>query len=255
PMGWTNWLLHSRGSVMSHDGKSVRLGADIGGTFTDVAMEIGTELHSAKVLTNYAAPEQAILDGIETVTANAGITPAEIDTIIHGTTLATNALIERRGAKTALLTTAGFRDVIEMRTESRFEQYDLNLVLPPPLIARDSRYPVAGRIGASGRELQPLDEAAVAAFADRIVAAGYDSVAIGFSHSYVNPAHEQRARDIIAERAPQVSLSISAEVSPQMREFERFNTVCANAYVKPLISSYLARLVQRLQGIGATCPV
>src|SRR5699024_5999905 len=140
-----------------------------------------------------------IFDGIETVTANAGITPAEIDLVIHGTTLATNALIERRGAKTAFLTSEGFRDVIEMRTESRFEQYDLNLVLPPPLIARDSRCAVSGRIGASGRELQPLDEAGVADFARSAMAQGYESVAVGFLHSYVSAAHERRAQEIIAE--------------------------------------------------------
>lgn len=240
---------------MAHKGKTVRLGVDIGGTFTDVAMEIGTTLHSTKVLTNYTKPEQAILDAIEKVAANAGITPSAIDLVIHGTTLATNALIERRGAKTAFLTSAGFRDVIEMRTESRFEQYDLNLVLPPPLIARDSRYVVTGRIGASGRELQSLDEKAIVDFAQSLAASGYESVAIGFLHSYVNAAHERRAQDIIAQHAPDVSVSISSAVSPQMREFERFNTVCANAYVKPLMSAYLNRLIERLHDIGATCPV
>lgn len=240
---------------MAHNGAKVRLGVDIGGTFTDVAMEVGTVLHSIKVLTNYGAPEQAILDGIETVTANAGVPTSDVDLIIHGTTLATNALIERRGARTAFLSTEGFRDVIEMRTESRFEQYDLNLVLPPPLIARDSRYTVAGRIGASGRELQALDEAAIAEFAQSVAAEGYESVAVGFLHSYINADHERRAQQIIAENAPNLSVSISSEVSPQMREFERFNTVCANAYVKPLMSSYLNRLVDRLGGIGTACPV
>lgn len=240
---------------MTHDGKQVRLGVDIGGTFTDVAMEIGTDLYSTKVLTDYTAPEQAILDGVQRVAAQAGIGLEAIDLIIHGTTLATNALIERRGAKTAFLTTKGFRDVIEMRTENRFEQYDLNIVLPAPLIARDSRYVAAGRIGASGRELAPLDEAEVAEFAREAVAKGYESVAVGFVHSYVNPAHEERARDIIAEHAPELTVSISSEVSPQMREFERFNTVCANAFVKPLMASYLNRLIKRLQEIGTDCPV
>ncbi|QCO56441.1 hydantoinase/oxoprolinase family protein [Pseudorhodobacter turbinis] len=240
---------------MSYAGKQVRVGVDIGGTFTDVAMEIGTELHSTKVLTNYTAPEQAILDGLQRVAKQAGIETGDIDLVIHGTTLATNALIERRGAKTAFLTTKGFRDVIEMRTENRFEQYDLNIVLPAPLIARDSRYVAAGRIGASGRELAPLDEAAVARFARDVAAKGYESIAVGFVHSYVNPAHEERAREIITEHAPDLSVSISSEVSPQMREFERFNTVCANAFVKPLIASYLNRLVVRLAEIGADCPV
>lgn len=175
-----------------HDEKQVRLGVDIGGTFTDVAMEIGSELFSTKVLTTYSAPEQAILDGIVRVAGDAGIELAEIDLVIHGTTLATNALIERRGAKTAFLTTKGFRDVIEMRTENRFEQYDLNIVLPPPLIARDRRFVAAGRISASGRELEPLDEPSVEALALHLVAEGFESIAVGFLHSYVNPAHELR---------------------------------------------------------------
>lgn len=240
---------------MAYDGKLVRMGVDIGGTFTDVAMEVGSDLYSTKVLTSYAAPEQAILDGVLRVTKKAGVDVDAIDLIIHGTTLATNALIERRGAKTAFLTSKGFRDVIEMRTENRFEQYDLNIVLPTPLIARDSRFVVAGRIAASGRELAPLDETGVAEFARAVAASGYDSIAVGFIHSYVNAAHEERAREIIAEHAPNVTISISSEVSPQMREFERFNTVCANAFVKPLMARYLNRLVARLKEIGADCPV
>jgi N-methylhydantoinase A len=236
-------------------GRQVRLGVDIGGTFTDVAMEVGRDLHSVKVLTTYAAPEQAILDGIQRVARDAGIEIADIDLIIHGTTLATNSLIERKGAKTAFLTSLGFRDVIEMRTENRFEQYDLNIVLPPPLIPRNHRFVAGGRIAASGRELVPLDEAAVTAFAHMLVAAGFESVAIGFMHSYVNARHERRAREIIESIAPGISVSISCEVSPQMREYERFNTVCSNAFVKPLMASYLNRLVDRLKDIGAKCPV
>ncbi|SPU49255.1 hydantoinase A [Bordetella trematum] len=132
-------------------GQDIRLGADIGGTFTDVALDVRGTLYSTKVLTNYAAPEQGILDAIAIVAGNAGIALADIDLIIHGTTLATNALIERRGARTALITTEGFRDVIEMRTENRFEQYDLNITLPPPLIPREDRYSVAGRISARAK--------------------------------------------------------------------------------------------------------
>ncbi len=232
----------------------VRLGADIGGTFTDIALDISGKVFSTKILTNYAAPEQAILDGIEVVTQQAGIAPADIGIIIHGTTLATNALIERRGAKTALVTTEGFRDVIEMRTENRFEQYDLNLKLPSPLIPREHRYTVKGRIGAEGQELQPLDEDALERIADHIGEGGFSSVAIGFIHSYANAAHERRARDILAARLG-IPISISSEVSPQMREYERFNTVCANAYVRPQMADYLARLQVRLKDMGADCPV
>ncbi|TPL99695.1 hydantoinase/oxoprolinase family protein [Mesorhizobium sp. B2-3-10] len=232
----------------------IRLGADIGGTFTDIALDLHGTMYSTKVLTNYAAPEQAILDGIAIVTRDAAISPAEIGIIIHGTTLATNALIERRGARTALITTEGFRDVIEMRTENRFEQYDLNLQLPTPLIPREDRFTVKGRIGAEGQELQPLDEAALKDITGRIAAGGFGSVAIGFIHSYANPAHERRAREILSRKLS-IPISISSEVSPQMREFERFNTVCANAYVRPQMADYLARLQIRLKDMGAECPV
>jgi N-methylhydantoinase A len=233
---------------------NVRLGADIGGTFTDVVLEVGAKLYSTKILTNHALPEQAILDGMAVVLAEAGLTPADLQIVIHGTTLATNALIERRGAKVAFVTTEGFRDVIEMRTESRFDQYDLNLRLPPPLVPREDRLVVRGRIGAQGQELAPLDEAGLAAIANQISAGGYEAVAIGFIHAYMNPAHEVRAREIIAAKTP-IPISISSEVSPQMREFERFNTVCANAYVRPKLAEYLARLKLRLKELGAGCAV
>lgn len=231
----------------------IRLGADIGGTFTDIVLEVGEQIFSTKVLTNYTQPEQAIIDGMAIVTEQAGIGLAEIDQIIHGTTLATNALIERRGAKTALVTTEGFRDVIEMRTESRFDQYDLNIRLPKPLIPREHRYPVAGRIGAQGQELAPLDEDALRALIPVLKAEGFGAIAIGFIHSYVNPAHERRAREILSELG--LPVSISSEVSPQMREYERFNTVCANAYVRPQMADYLTRFRTRLTGMGATCPI
>lgn len=232
----------------------IRLGADIGGTFTDIALEAHGRMYSTKVLTNYTAPEQAILDGMEIVLTEAGLGYEALDIVIHGTTLATNALIERRGARTAFVTTEGFRDVLEMRTENRFEQYDLNLKLPAPLIPREDRFVVAGRIGAQGQELAPLDEAGLALIADQIAAGGFGAVAIGFLHSYMNPAHEARAREIIAEKVA-LPISISSEVSPQMREFERFNTVCANAYVRPQMADYLGRLQLRLKERGAACPV
>ena len=187
---------------------TIRLGADIGGTFTDIVLDVHGTLHSTKVLTNYTAPEQAILDGIATVCADAGIAPSALEIVIHGTTLATNALIERRGAKTAFVTTEGFRDVIEMRTENRFAQYDLNLRLPTPLIPREDRFAVAGRIGAQGQELAPLDEAALETLADRIAQGGYGAVAIGFIHSYMNPAHEARAREILSRKVT-VPISLS----------------------------------------------
>jgi N-methylhydantoinase A len=234
---------------------SIRMGVDIGGTFTDVVLEKQGIAFSTKVLTTYAAPENAIIDGMHQVCAKAGVTPSEIGQIIHGTTLATNALIERRGAKTALITTKGFRDVIEMRTESRFEQYDLNLNLPEPLLPRQCRYTVAERVDALGNVLVPLDRAEAEAVVDEIAAAGYDSVAVGLIHSYLNDAHERMLRAVLAERMPGAMVSLSSEVSPQMREYERFNTVVANAYIKPLMKSYLSRLEGRLQAEGVTCAI
>ena len=232
-----------------------RLGVDIGGTFTDVVLETGGEIVSTKVLTTYAAPENAIIEGLHEVCQKAGVAPCDVGQIIHGTTLATNALIERRGAKTALVTTQGFRDVIEMRTESRFEQYDLNLNLPEPLLPRQRRYTLPERVNAQGDVMIPLERADVEALADVLEEGGYTSVAVGLIHSYLNPAHEHLVRDVLTKRLPDVMISLSSEVSPQMREYERFNTVVANAYIKPLMKSYLGRLRERLAGEGADCPI
>jgi len=232
-----------------------RLGVDIGGTFTDVVLEKDDELFSTKVLTTYSAPEEAIIEGLRQVCDKANTEPSQIDQIVHGTTLATNALIERRGAKTALITTQGFRDVIEMRTESRFEQYDLNLNLPEPLLPRQMRFTVEERVDANGEILVPLKREEVETVAQAIEEAGFESVAVGLLHSYLNPAHEELIRQVLAERLPHVAISISSEVSPQMREYERFNTVVANAYIKPLMASYLGRLEERLKAEGVDCRV
>ncbi|BAQ50104.1 ATP-hydrolyzing 5-Oxoprolinase (plasmid) [Methylobacterium aquaticum] len=232
----------------------IRLGADIGGTFTDIVLDVRGRLHSTKVLTSYAVPEQAILDGLAVLSREAGIALGEIAHAIHGTTLATIALISRRGARVAFVTTEGFRDVIEMRTENRFAQYDLAIRLPAPLVPREDRFPVHGRIGARGDELQALDGPGLEALAEILAAGGYAAVTIGFIHSYANPAHGRRAREILGRRLS-VPISISSEVSPQIRVFERFTTVCANAYVRPLMADYLGRLEIRLRKASAICPV
>lgn len=233
-----------------------RLGVDIGGTFTDLVLESSNGVQaSTKVLTTYDTPEDAIITGLQTVCKQVTIQPDKISQIIHGTTLATNALIERRGAKTALITTQGFRDVIEMRTESRFEQYDLNLTLPAPLLTRDHRYVVNERMDANGKILVPLQKAEIDALAERLVQFGYDSIAVGLLHSYANDSHEKMIGRALADRLPDVMISLSSEVSPQMREYERFNTTIANAYIKPLMKSYLSRLKGRLAKEGAYCPV
>ena len=233
-----------------------RLGVDIGGTFTDLVLESSNGVQaSTKVLTTYDTPEDAIITGLQTVCKQVTIQPDKISQIIHGTTLATNALIERRGAKTALITTQGFRDVIEMRTESRFEQYDLNLTLPAPLLTRDHRYVVNERMDANGKILIPLQKAEIDALAKRLAQFGYDSIAVGLLHSYANDSHEKMIGRALADRLPDVMISLSSEVSPQMREYERFNTTIANAYIKPLMKSYLSRLKGRLAKEGAYCSV
>ncbi len=232
-----------------------RVGVDIGGTFTDVALEHAGGMATCKVLTNYSQPEQAILDGVRQAADLAGIDVSEIAQVIHGTTLVTNALIERRGAKLAFVTTDGFRDVVEMRSENRFEQYDLNLQLPQPLVSRPHRYTVKERVAAEGVVLLPLNAEDVSDLVTRIVEGGYEAVAIGFMHAYANPAHERAVAAALKEAKPDLSISLSSVVSPQMREFERFNTVIANAYVQPQVADYLGRLVTRLRDIGIDAPV
>mgnify|MGYP002780343786 FL=1 len=234
---------------------AARLAVDIGGTFTDVALERDERRWTAKVLTTPAAPEQGVLEGVRGVLATAGLAPADIALAIHGTTLATNALIERKGARTALLTTEGFRDVLALGNESRYDQYDLNIELPRPLVPRRWRLPVTERLDNTGRVLLPLDEAAVARQVAFMRAEGIESVAIGFLHGFVNPAHEQRAAAIIRDLWPEVPLSLSSEVSPEMREWERFSTTVANAYVQPLMARYLRRLESGLRGMGLACPL
>ena len=237
----------------------MRIGADIGGTFTDIVLEDSHGMSSTKVLTTYDAPERGVLEGVRQVVEEAGADLADLATFIHGTTLATNALINRTGARTAFVTTSGFRDVVEMRTESRFEQYDLNLVLPTPLIQRRHRHVLAERIGADGTVLLPFDEAEAEALACHLAEdtdeGPYESVAVGFMHAYRNGDHERRLREVLTRHLPDASISISSEVAPQMREFERFNTVCANAYLQPLMAGYLHRLEEQLHAAGASCPV
>ncbi|WP_458097344.1 hydantoinase/oxoprolinase family protein [Roseomonas sp. WA12] len=238
----------------------LRLAADIGGTFTDLALERadehrGFERWTAKVLTTPSAPERGVLEGIRTVLAKAGKGPSDIALFIHGTTLATNAVIERKGARTALLTTEGFRDVLALGNESRYDQYDLNITLPQPLVPRRWRLPVPERLDNEGVMLLPLDEGAVREAVVFMRAEGIESLAIGFLHSFVNPAHERRAAEIVREEWPELPVSLSSEVSPEMREWERFSTTAANAYVQPLMMGYLHRLKAGLAEAGFTCPL
>ena len=234
---------------------SARLAVDIGGTFTDLAIEQGEQRWTAKVLTTPDAPEQGVLDGVKVVLERAGLTAADLALVIHGTTLATNAVIERKGARTALITTEGFRDVLALGNESRYDQYDLNIELPQPLVPRRWRLPVQERLDNTGKVLLPLDEAAVARQVEFMMREGVEAVAIGFLHSFVNPAHERQAAAIVRGIWPAVPISLSSDVSPEMREWERFSTTVANAYVQPMMASYLGRLETGLRHAGVACPL
>ncbi|HET6182086.1 MAG TPA: hydantoinase/oxoprolinase family protein [Acetobacteraceae bacterium] len=232
-----------------------RLAVDVGGTFTDLALEHDGRRHTAKVLTTPQAPERGVIEGVRAVLASARLGPDAVAIVVHGTTLATNAIIERKGARTALLTTEGFRDVLAMGNESRYDQYDLNIVLPEPLVPRYLRLPIPERLDNTGRVLLPLDDAALREAVGVLRREQVESVAIGFLHSFVNPAHEQRARAVLAELAPDLPVSISSDVSPEMREWERFSTTVANAYVQPLMARYLRGLETELRELGLAAPV
>ena len=231
-----------------------RVAVDIGGTFTDVVLETRQGHVTTKVLTSHAQPAAAVLQGLRQVLAQAGRKPSDVGVVLHGTTLATNALIERRGARTALITSEGHRDVLEMAFENRFEQYDINVDRPQPLVPRHWRLTVRERMNAGGEPLTPLRVEAVHALVPALVESGIESVAVGFLHGYANPAHEQMAGDVLAAALPKLSITLSSDVCPEIREFERFSTACANAYVKPLMSRYLADLQERLTALGVVCP-
>ena len=240
---------------MSTARTAARLAVDIGGTFTDVALEHAGGRATIKVLTTPAAPELAVLTGVRSILNTSGVAASDIGLIIHGTTLATNALIERKGALTALLTTAGFRDVIEMGNESRYDQYDLNITLPEPLVPRSLRLPVSERLDNTGRILQALNENDVQALIPVLRKAAVASIAVGLLHAFVNGEHERRVREILNENLPDIPVSLSSEVSPEMREWERFSTTVANAYVQPMMARYLRNLEADLRGAGFTAPL
>ncbi|MBO1073946.1 hydantoinase/oxoprolinase family protein [Roseomonas marmotae] len=225
----------------------VRLAADIGGTFTDVVLDIGGDRRTRKVLTTPAAPEEGVLEGVLLVLEDAGLRFSDIDVFVHGTTLATNAIIERRGARTALIATQGFRDVLEIGTESRYDQYDLTLEKPVPLVPRALRFTVPERVDAEGMIRLPLDEAAVAALVAELEKAGVQSVAFAFLHAYANPVHEQRAAAVLKTLMPGLSITMAHEVCPEVREYERTSTAVANAYVQPLMEGYLGRMRDALR--------
>jgi len=234
---------------------SSRLAVDIGGTFTDVVLETGTTSHAIKVLTTPDAPERAVLDGVRSILAEAKCRPQDVTLVVHGTTLATNALIERKGARTALITTEGFRDSVEMAWEHRFEQYDIHMERPQPLVSRDLRFGVPERVASDGVVLLPLDEQAVRRVAAQLRAEKIEAVAVCFLHSFTYEAHERCTGAILAEELPGVAVSLSCEVCPEIREYERTSTTIANAYVLPRMEGYLGQLEADLKKEGIAGPL
>ena len=230
---------------------------DIGGTFTDlVAIELDSNaIHVEKLLTSYPDPSGAVLEGVQNLLNSHNLTVASIRYVVHGTTLITNTLIERAGAKTALLTTAGFRDAVEIGNEGRYDMYDLALKKPPPLAERRLRYDVPERMLADGRVWRPLDETRLREICAALRAEDIEAVAICFLHAYTNPAHELAALAIVREELPAVSTSASHQVAPGMREYPRASTTIANAYVQPITERYLERVARGLKQSGIDAPL
>ena len=233
---------------------AARLAVDVGGTFTDVALEYMGGQVTTKVLTTPEAPERGVLDGIKKALTESELKPSDINLLIHGTTLATNALIERKGAKVALITTEGLRDSVEMAQENRFDQYDINIDRPTPLVPRYLRWGVRERLNVNGHPLIPITDESINSLLPRIDKNEIEALAIGLIHSYANPAHELRIAEIISKARPELLITLSSEVCPEIREYERQSTACANAYVQPMMSGYLKKLDTELNKLGFKCP-
>lgn len=229
-----------------------RLGVDIGGTFTDFALidDVTGKVSVNKALTTPHDPSEAIMKGTQALLEAEGLSASHVDIIVQGTTLATNALIERKGAKTGLITTEGFRDVLELRRETRYDIYDLFIEMPEPVVPRELRLGVRERIDKDGRVVTKLDEPGVVGAVRDLVKQGVESVAVCFLNSYANPQHEAQAGEIMSREAPSLSVSLSHEVAGALREDERFSTAAINAYVRPLTEQYLTNLAAKMAAVG-----
>ncbi len=233
------------------------LGIDIGGTFTDIVVfdhQDGRQF-ARKVLTTHADPAAGVINGVRQVLSADALPASDIGRVVHATTLFTNATIERKGAPTGLITTEGFRDVLEIGRERKYELYDLAIAKPAPLAPREWRREVSGRIDGEGRERVPLDLDLLVDQARSLQAAGVQSVAVVFLHSYADPTHEQAAGAALAEAMPDLVISLSIDVAPEIREYERTSTTVVNAYIKPLAAQYLDRLAEELAGLGIAAPL
>ena len=233
--------------------KRVRVGVDVGGTFTDFVLvdEQRDLIFTGKRLTTPQDPSIAITEGVVRLLKEAGTDAGRLNSVVHGTTLVTNTIIERTGAKVGLITTKGFRDSLEMGREIRYDLYDLFLENPPTLVPRYLRFQVAGRMAPDGEELEAFDEQGFREVAKKLVEEEkVDALAVCFMHAYRNPDHERRAKAILAEEFGGVPVTISSEIAPEIREFERTSTACANAYVQPMMLRYLERLDKKLRDMG-----
>ena len=233
----------------------MRLAIDIGGTFTDIVLENQNNLITKKVLTSIAKPEVAVIEGVSELLDENNITSSEIKMIIHGTTLATNAVIERKGAKTCFITTEGFRDVLDIGYESRFDQYDILIEKTMSLVPRKHRFVIKERTDVNGNILEPINTETFSNLVQKIKEEGFKSVGIGFLHSYANPENENILRNYLLQNLPGVEVSISSDVCPEIREYERFTTTVVNAYIKPLMANYLKKLDNELKIKGFNCPL
>ncbi len=235
----------------------IRIGIDIGGTFTDLLLvdPASGQTVAGKTLTTPDDPSRAVRTGLEQLLRDAGRSPEEVVQIVHGTTLVTNALIERKGATTALLTTRGFRDAVEIGREHRYDLYDLFLDLPKPLVPRYLRLEVTERVLSDGSIMIPLDRSEVEELGRALARQGIEAVAVCFLHSYLNPAHEREAGAILADVAPSLIVSLSSDVVPEIREYERASTTIANVYVRPVVARYLQRIQTGLQELGSSAPL
>jgi N-methylhydantoinase A len=236
---------------------AISIGIDIGGTFTDVvAYDHATgRQHSGKVLTTHDDPSRAVIGGLQTLIAEGALAPGDVDRLVHATTLFTNALIERKGALTGLITTAGFEDSLEIGRERKYTLYDINMRRPDPLVPRDRRLGVAERVDVQGRVVTPLDLSGVETAARVLVAKGVTSIAIVFLHAYANPAHEAEAAALVRRLFPELAVTASHEVAPEIREYERASTTAANAYVKPLAERYVETLAGKIGALGIAAPL
>ncbi len=228
---------------------SGRIGVDVGGTFTDVLLHTADgRVQVRKLLSTPPSYDLAVVEAVSGLAG--GDLPAAVKEVVHGTTVATNAVLQRLGAETALITTAGFRDVLELRRLRIPHMYDLFWRKPPPLVGRRLRFELAERIAADGTVLQRLDDAEVRELAGRLRTLEIDSIAVCFLHSYLYPEHEQRVGAILAEELPGATVSLSSEILREQREYERSATTVVNAYVRPLMASYIDRIRTGLDGIG-----